>query len=133
MKPCNYEYAFLNPHKLIATEEINEEEAIKLTDSILSCGSWKTPVSVHKDALFVMDGHHRLNIARRLNLKLMPVVLLDYDSVDVCAWRDGEIITPDIIIEMVRKGKKFPFKTTKHSFRQPIKACNVPLYELMTQ
>jgi len=77
-----------------------------------------------------MDGHHRLTVAKRLNLKGVPVVLFDYDEVHVEAWRYGEIVTPDSIIDMATRRKKFPCKTTRHILKTPIPVCNVPLCNL---
>ncbi|MFK4826133.1 ParB N-terminal domain-containing protein [Paenochrobactrum sp. BZR 588] len=127
---CKQNYILIEPNRLIPTEEINELHALELEKHIKACGRWKIPVSVHKHAMFVMDGHHRLSIAKRLKLARMPVVLLDYDKVDVCAWRDGEIVTPQLIIEKAQNGKKFPYKTTRHIFKEPLPACDIPLHEL---
>lgn len=133
MRLCNDNYILVAPDKLTPTEEINEHRALKLEQAIKACGRWIIPVCVHKHSLFVMDGHHRLSIAKRLKLERMPVVLLDYTQVDVCAWRAGEIITPHKIIEMAKSGNKFPYKTTRHIFKEPLPACDIPLHELQQE
>ena len=78
-----------------------------------------------------MDGHHRLDVAKRLNLKFVPVLLTDYDRIDVTAWREGEYVTPDSISAMARSGQKFPYKTTRHILRGDLPRRNIPLIELM--
>lgn len=126
----SFQYQLVNPETLIPTEEINEQAAFLLHQSIQQAGRWLRPIIAHQDALFVMDGHHRLSCAKRLNLSLVPVVLLDYNDVDVCAWREGETITPQAIFDIVRQKKIFPYKTTRHSFSRGVPTCDIPLQDL---
>jgi hypothetical protein len=123
-------YRLLPPGDLIHTEEVDAQRVLELEDQIVQSGYWKVPITVHKDALFVMDGHHRLTVAERLRLEVLPVLLLDYDSVQVEAWRPEETITPESIFAMVRSGRKFPCKTTRHIPSSPILECAIPLSDL---
>lgn len=123
-------YRLLPVDRLIPTEEVDADRVFELETQITQAGYWKVPITVHKDALFVMDGHHRLTVARRLRLDVLPVILLDYETVQVEAWRLGEIITPENIFAMARSGSKFPSKTTRHIFAHPIPECAVPLNDL---
>ncbi|WP_315806933.1 MULTISPECIES: hypothetical protein [unclassified Bradyrhizobium] len=91
----------LSPWRLIPTEEVDPDRVTELQAQILDAARWAAPVTAEKDALFVMDGHHRLAVARRLQLRLMPVILLDYSAVRVESWRPGETITPTCIFAMV--------------------------------
>ncbi|MEF0944236.1 ParB N-terminal domain-containing protein [Rhizobium sp. BR 362] len=130
MKTSIVQYQLLDPRKLTPTEEIDGDRVAELEQEIVQSGRWTRPITVHRDDWFVMDGHHRLTIAQRLDFKLLPVVLLDYDTVRVEAWRQGETITPDMIFEMARSGRKFPSKTTRHIFEGPPPACDIPLGDL---
>jgi hypothetical protein len=121
------EYCLLSPARLIPTEEVNPDRVDALQAQILRAGSWTAPITVEKNALFVMDGHHRLTVAHRLRFTTVPVVLLDYDSVRVESWRPGESITPAEIFAMARSGRKFPYKTTRHIFAECLPTCDVPL------
>ncbi|ULJ76656.1 hypothetical protein [Rhizobium gallicum] len=121
------EYCLLSPARLIPTEEVNFDRVDALQAKILKAGAWTAPITAEKDALFVMDGHHRLTVAHRLKFAKIPVVLLDYNSVRVESWRPGEEITPAEIFEMARSGRKFPYKTTRHIFAQGVPTCDVPL------
>lgn len=121
------EFCLLSPARLIPTEEVNLDSVDALQAKILQEGSWTAPITAEKDALFVMDGHHRLTVAHRLRLTAVPVVLLDYDSVRVESWRPGERVTPADIFDMARSGRKFPYKTTRHLFAKGLPACDVPL------
>lgn len=121
------EFCLLSPARLIPTEEVNLDSVDALQTQILQEGSWTAPITAEKDALFVMDGHHRLTVAHRLGLKAVPVVLLDYDTVHVESWRAGERVTPADIFDMARSGRKFPYKTTRHIFQNGLPTCDVPL------
>ncbi|AYG70034.1 MULTISPECIES: ParB N-terminal domain-containing protein [unclassified Rhizobium] len=123
-------YCLLPPTDLIPTEEVDARHVLELEDQIARAEYWKVPITAHKDALFIMDGHHRLAVAKRLQLKALPVVLLDYESVRVEAWRLGETITPEAIFAMARSGRKFPAKTTRHFFAAPLPECAIPLNDL---
>ncbi|MGO7172159.1 hypothetical protein AB9F47_34435 [Rhizobium leguminosarum] len=123
-------YRLLIPLTLIPTEETDPQRVEEVREQILTAGRWTVPIMVEKDALFVMDGHHRLAVALQLGLNVIPSVLLDYQTVQVEAWRAGETITPEIIFDIVRRCRKFPIKTTRHIFRGEFPACNLPLEEL---
>ena len=120
----------LSPTCLIPTEEVDPYGVEELQAQILRAGCWTVPITAEKDALFVMDGHHRLAVAHLLQLPLVPVVLLDYTAVRVESWRPDQTITPASIFAMVRSGGKFPCKTTRHIFDHRLPNCNLPLESL---
>lgn len=124
------QYCLLSPTSLIPTEEVDPDRVAELQEHILQAGCWKVPIAAEKDALFVMDGHHRLTVAHRLRLALVPVIPLDYSIVRVESWRPGERITPARIFAMARSGRKFPCKTTRHIFEHSLPTCDLPLESL---
>jgi hypothetical protein len=115
---------------LTPTEEVDPDRVAELQAQILRAGYWTIPITAEKDALFVMDGHHRLAVAHRLQLPLVPVILLDYNAVRVESWRPEQTITPACILAMARSGRKFPCKTTRHIFSRSLPNCNLPLESL---
>ncbi|MTH95800.1 hypothetical protein E1297_07375 [Roseibium sp. RKSG952] len=123
-------YCLIDPAKLVPTEEIDVTRLCEVERDITQSGRWKVPVSVHKDVYFVMDGHHRLEVANRLGLRVLPVVLLDYGSVRVTSWRPGETITEKDVWGMYRAGQKFPCKTTRHIFDLQLNNCDISLDDL---
>ncbi|MCP3445810.1 hypothetical protein [Bradyrhizobium sp. CCGUVB14] len=120
----------LSPTCLIPTEEVDPDRVAELQAQILSAGSWTVPITAEKDVLCVMDGHHRLTVAHRLQLPFVPVVLLGYGAVRVESWRPGLTITPASILAMARSGQKFPCKTTRHILDQSLPSCNLSLESL---
>ena len=119
-----------SPTCLIPTEEVDPDRVVEVQAQILRAGCWTVPITAEKDAFFVMDGHHRLAVAHRLQLPLVPVILLDYNAVRVESWRPGQTITPACILAMARSGRKFPCKTTRHIFCQSLPNCNLSLESL---
>lgn len=124
------QYRLLSPESLIPTEDVDPDRVAGLQDVILRHGFWTVPIAVERNALFVMDGHHRLAVAQRLRLAVVPVVLRDYCDVKVESWRPGMTITPARIFAMARSGRKFPSKTTRHVFVEELPDCALPLGHL---
>ncbi|WP_075635601.1 ParB N-terminal domain-containing protein [Rhizobium rhizosphaerae] len=123
-------YVLLDSYEVIATEETDPRRLFQVEADVRQSGRWRVPICVHRDEKFVMDGHHRLETAKRLGLRFIPAVLLDYSQVELSSWRDGETVTPADIFNMARSGKLFPCKTTRHSWKNPIPNCDIDLREL---
>ncbi len=125
------------PIDFVPVEQIRPNEchcpdhAVTLADTILREQLWRVPIALERTSLAVMDGHHRLEAARRLKLKYVPCLLLDYDRVKVDATHDGYTVNPREIIRRARAGELYPPKTTRHHFPSPLPICNisVPLLE----
>lgn len=120
-------YRFASPQNLIATEDVDRIAVENLRETIIRQNVWTRPIAVERNHLLVMDGHHRLEVARQLHLHRVPVVLLDYTQVSVTSWRPEECITPEVIFAMAQSGRKFPIKTTRHIFADDYPSCDVPL------
>lgn len=104
--------ADLRPH-----EEVDPDRVEELVGTIREEGVFLHPVVVDDETGTVLDGHHRLEAARRLELRLTPVHLVDYrdEAVALETWReDREPPTKDEVVERARSGNLFPPKTTKH-------------------
>ena len=107
---------------LFEIEELREHEEIRpdyleeLKNEILSDGILKMPICIDKNTCIILDGHHRLHALKRLGCKKIPVVLVDYQSpeIEVIAWREGETMTKEKIIDTALSGKRMPSKTSKH-------------------
>lgn len=77
---------------------------------------WTDPLLVHKDTKIIMDGHHRHQIAQRLNLKYIPCILTSYTNpyLKVYSYKDNSIFDNQLIIEAGESGKLFDIKSTRH-------------------
>ncbi|OLP42516.1 ParB N-terminal domain-containing protein [Rhizobium oryziradicis] len=124
-------YKFAPTECLVATEDVDDLAVENLYKRIVQAKIWTRPIAVERNHMLVMDGHHRLEVAKRLQLSVVPVVLLDYQTVSVTSWRAEDHITPEHIFAMARSGRKFPIKTTRHIFPDTYPGCNVPLSTLI--
>ncbi len=87
-----------------------------LLDKIVSEGIWTVPLRVERSKFLVMDGHHRFEVAKLMNLRRVPVELSDYDCVEVFSLRRNIAVSPEIILKNADEGTIFPYKTAKHKF-----------------
>lgn len=105
------------------------EHAVALADTILREQLWRIPITLERNNLAVMDGHHRVEAARMLKLKYVPCLLLDYGQVKVSASRQGFVVTPQEIVRRAKEGELYPPKTTHHRFPSPLPICNISLLQ----
>jgi hypothetical protein len=82
----------------------------------MSDGMLKKPILVDKNTLTILDGHHRLNVLKKLGLRKIPVVLVDYydPHIVVRKWGTNKILDKEKVLKIARCGKLFPPKTTQH-------------------
>ena len=122
-------YDLISLTNLIETEEHFENKAISLAEEIKKTNIWTVPIAVEINTNGIMDGHHRFNAAKILELRRVPCVFLSYlkDDVILSAWPANKDITIYDFFDVIKQNKKFPPKTTRHIFNQKIKEINLPL------
>ncbi len=123
--------------RLIKTEDLKHIEdygkkRVKwLRDKILAEGVWKVPLKVEKDLNLVMDGQHRMEVAKEIGLSVVPCLLYSYDEVKVWSLRKNYEVNADLIIERVLNNNIYPYKTAKHAFPEGSELrCEFTLDEL---
>mgnify|MGYP000893304802 CR=1 FL=1 len=102
-----------------------------LKNKIIKEQIWTKPICIEQKYNIVLDGMHRFEVAKLLKMKYIPCELFDYNDVKVWSLRSNHIITASIVIEKIKQGYIYPFKTVKHDFLSIIKLCNIPLKELL--
>lgn len=107
---------FLDVASLSAIEGHGPKRVLWLKSKIEADGLWTKPLKVEKTKHLVMDGHHRLEVAKTMGLRRVPAELFTYDEVEVWTLRPKITVTGEIIIRNHAKGVVFPYKTAKHSF-----------------
>ncbi len=112
-------------------EEFSPERATELEAKIVQEGTWSVPVIITKDTYLVLDGQHRFEVAKRLGLKKIPAVIVDYSDVNVWSLRKEIAVSPRKVETMVlKKGEIYPFKTVKHKFGFVIPAVSYNIQSL---
>jgi len=108
--------AFVDIDQLKEHEGVDPVRLEKLKEEIKSDGVLKFAIAVDRNTRTVLDGHHRIRALKLLGCKRIPVVFIDYNSPDVVvkAWREGENVTKEDVLNAALSGRKMPPKTTRH-------------------
>jgi len=122
---------FIEIDKLIVTEGFGSKKVKSLKNKILKDGIWIRPICVDKKYFLIMDGHHRLEVAKQLGFKYIPCKLYNYDDVEVRSMRKNHIVTKELIIKRALSGNVYPYKTVKHIFPGGYPKSNVPISLLL--
>lgn len=122
---------FLSVNELLPNEEYNEARVCDLAAAIEGMGIWTKRITVEINSRAVMDGHHRLEAAKRLQLRTVPCLLLSYGEVFVTSRRQGLIVSGPEIVRRARAGELYPEKSTRHIFHPDHRLdCEIPLAAL---
>ena len=86
---------------------------------------------IEKNLNLVMDGQHRMEVAKELKLNAVPCLVYCYEEVKVWSLRKNYIVNADSIIKRVLGDNIYPYKTAKHAFPDSSnKRCRFTLEEL---
>jgi hypothetical protein len=121
---------WLKPH-----EEIKVKPRDKLLDMTNRWGGFTKPILVDTHTGALLDGHHRLSVAKELGLKLIPAICLDYlnsELISLELWPNANIESIDKaeVVEMCLGNELYPPKTTKHVVIYDLPPILVTLEEL---
>lgn len=124
----NLQICLLDVEKLRHVEEYDAERVDWLAKKIMKEHLWIRPLAVSAENI-VMDGQHRLEAARLLKLKKIPVVVFNYHDTPIHSLRPEISLDVESIIRNVADGNIYPYKTVKHVL--PIlPLCEIDLEEL---
>ena len=130
----NRDIVYVNVDQLKHIEDFGRKRVDWLRKKILTEGEWTVPLKVEKDHFLVMDGQHRMEVAKMLNLKFVPCILYSYDEVQVWSLRDNYEVNAKLIIKRALEDNIYPYKTAKHGFPDSGDlTCKIPLLELQKQ
>ncbi len=127
------EFALLPLDRLRAHERVEEENVRVLVEEIRATGVFSDPIWVARGTYVILNGHHRVEAARRLGAVRIPAWVVDYegDLVSLEPWQPGLPITKAEVIRRAREGDLFPPKTTRHRLRTDLATRPTPLSELV--
>ena len=96
---------------LLPHEEIIPDKVIQLEKMTIRWNAYVLPLVVDKITGTILDGHHRYNVAKKLDLQCLPCVLVDYlsdDSIELDIWpKSGrKISNRTITISIMRRINK---------------------------
>jgi choline kinase len=120
----------VDPLKLKHIEGFDNQRVDTLLKKIESEGIWSAPLLVENKDFIVLDGQHRLEVAKKLGLKKVPIILSSYEDVIVWSLKKEEKVSCEIIRKRIKNNSPYPYKTVKHLFSFQIPKTNYPLYSL---
>lgn len=123
------ELQFIEPEQLRPTEEHDPDAVIELAAKIAREGVWSAPLLIHRGNLAILDGHHRWQVAIRMQLCVVPCFICAYheDNVRLGTWRPDYHPTASDVFRAAATGLLFPRKTTRHHPPQLGLAFAIPL------
>lgn len=121
----------LKPHEQVIQKKVDQLERMTIR-----WDAYTKPLLVDGATGTILDGHHRFEIARRLDLQCLPCVVVDYlddESITLLLWpnSDREGITKDDVIQAGLSGNLMPPKTSRHLLSDDLPPISVPLSRLM--
>lgn len=95
--------------------------------------TWTKPIVVDRAHHLVMDGQHRMEVARLLGLKFVPALVYDYADVEVWSLRPRtHTVSVAEITARSLSGDIYPYKTAKHRFPcGDLPELSIPLAQLL--
>lgn len=96
-------------------EEVDVKYCEELKKTIKVDKVIKKPIVADVNTYTILDGHHRVSVLKSLGCKLVPTILVDYNSpmIILDSWKNMQLDKRTVISNAL-EGKKFPPKTTKH-------------------
>ena len=121
----------LRPHEETIDKKVNELE--KMTHR---WGAYVLPLVVDKRTGVILDGHHRHQVALRLDLLSLPCVCVDYladDTIELEVWPNSSIdnLSKEDVINAGLSDTLFPPKTSRHRLSDHLPPIAMPLSRLL--
>lgn len=97
-------------------EECLKEHLEGLKKEILSDGILKKPIIVDRNTMIVLDGTHRVTIAREVGFKVIPALLINYAEAEIYSWarifkgEDAKKYVIEFLQEMFKESKSIQGK-----------------------
>jgi len=120
----------LRPHEETIPKKVDELE--KMTHR------WRAyvlPLVVDKKTGVILDGHHRHQVALRLDLKFLPCVQVDYiedDTIELDVWPNcgRDYVSKEEVIKAGLNGELFTPKTSRNRLADHLPPISVSLTRL---
>ena len=111
-------------------EGFGENRVEWLREKIESEGVWTRPICIDEEHGIVMDGQHRMEVAKKIGLTHIPAILFSHLEVDFWSLRKNHEVTLESIVTKSLSGNPYPYKTVKYAFPREIPECRILLEEL---
>lgn len=117
-------------NSLIHIEGFSKKRVNWLVDKIIKDNHWTNPLAIDSDYHLVLDGQHRMEAAKFLGFKNVPVIKYDYSNVKLWSLRPNYEFDWKEVTRRSLAGMPYPYKTVKHEFDMKLPKCEIPLETL---
>ncbi len=108
---------YIDIEKLKPIENFDINRVNELEEKIKKDKYWTVPLIVENKYNMILDGHHRFEVAKRLKLKRVPAIIVDYNDIMVWSLRKEIKVSQSIVKRKVINQKSiYPYKTVKHKY-----------------
>jgi len=97
-----------------------EDSCEKLFQYLISMNELKTipSIIVDKKSMVIIDGHHRIDVIKKLGIDTVKVIAIDYvGQYNIVVHPDNPYITHEMVVEKGLSDEKMDPKSTKHMIR----------------
>ena len=121
---------------LLPHEQVEDKQVDKLERMTLRWKAYTKPLLVDRKTGTILDGHHRAEVAKRMELQCLPCVLVDYledDRVTLTVWPNcgRDTLEKEEVVEAALAGELFPPKTSRHLLSDHLHPISIPLSRLI--
>ena len=107
--PSKRKIELVEVKKLLHIEDFGRKRMLWLKDKILTEGVWSVPLKIDNKNSLVMDGQHRMEVAKSLDLKFVPCIKYSYDEVNVWSLRPNYEVTAQLVVERALNDNIYPY------------------------
>ena len=121
---------------LLPHEQVEDKQVDKLERMTLRWKAYTKPLLVDRKTGTILDGHHRAEVAKRMELQCLPCVLVDYledARVTLTVWPNcgRDSLEKEEVVEAALAGELFPPKTSRHLLSDHLPPISIPLSRLV--
>lgn len=121
-----YNVELISISNLKHIEDYSRERVQWLCEKITKDEQWTVPICISEEG-YIMDGQHRFEVARKLNLQYIPAIIFKYEDIEIFSLREDQEVSYDLIRQKCEKNLFYPYKTVKHIFDESKLVCNYKL------
>lgn len=125
-----YAIALVPVSRLIHIEGFSRSRVDWLVDKIQKEGRWTKPLALDDAHNLVLDGQHRMEAAKILQLTHVPTIKFKYAEVELWSLRPKYEFDWISVVERALAGDIYPYKTVKHRFPIDLPSIDLSIADL---
>ena len=129
------EYVLLSIESLLPHEEISTKKALEISHYLSSIKKYNLkPILIDKKTGLIIDGHHRFEALKNLQVKRIPCVSCDYFKSAFITYENkinGPVLEKEIILKRAQSKNFYQSKQTYNCFLSSPEATPIHVSKLI--